>query len=265
MPDSFPYKDSHLVPWKYDVTLISTRTWKEEVCSNVSSGLSELTRSGWCYTPEEQEKRRKEIGKGTAELVRNRVTTEELLKIIWKADYGVIQQLNKSPALISILALLLYFEVHHETLLKETHVPISITDSSYENMVSLVLATNQVSFLDDELPPDWKNHTLAINIVVKCEDTIVVRVLINNGLALNFCSMASLKHLKVDMSLIRLSSMIIRAFGSTRHEVQEEIKLKIEIGPRSFMVNFQVIKVDSPCNMLLGRPWLHTTSAVAYA
>ena len=28
----------------------------------------------------------------------------------------------------------------------------------------------------------------------------------------------------------------------------------IEIGPRSFMVNFQVIKVDSPYNMFLGRP-----------
>ena len=30
----------------------------------------------------------------------------------------------------------------------------------------------------------------------------------------------------------------------------------------SFMVNFQVIKVDSPYNMLLGRPWLHAASAV---
>jgi len=36
----------------------------------------------------------------------------------------------------------------------------------------------------------------------------------------------------------------------------------IEIGPRSFMVNFQVIMVDSPYNMLLGRPWLHIADAV---
>ena len=43
---------------------------------------------------------------------------------------------------------------------------------------------------------------------------------------------------------------------------QGEIELMIEIGPRSFMVNFQVIKVDSPYNMFLGRPWLHTTGSV---
>jgi len=47
--------------------------------------------------------------------------------------------LNKSPAQISILALLLSSEVHCEALLKvlkETHVPTSITDSSFEGMVT---------------------------------------------------------------------------------------------------------------------------------
>ena len=69
----------------------------------------------------------------------------------------MIRQLNKSLAQISILALLLSFEVHREALLKllkETHVTIGITDSSFEGMVSLVLATNQVSFLDDEWSPE---------------------------------------------------------------------------------------------------------------
>ena len=76
-------------------------TRKEEVCSNLSSGLSGFTRSGKCYTLVELEKRRKEIGKGKTELVRNKVTTEEaeeFLKTIRKANYSVIQQLNKSPA-----------------------------------------------------------------------------------------------------------------------------------------------------------------------
>mgnify|MGYP003760514491 CR=1 FL=1 len=50
--------------------------------------------------------------------------------------------------------------------------------------------------------------------------------------------------------------MIIRAFDGMDWEVQGEIELMIEIDLRSFMVNFQVIKVDSPYNMLLGRPWL---------
>jgi len=82
-----------------------------------------------------------------------------------------------------------------------------------------------------------------MHIVVKCEDIIVARVLIDNGLALNVCPMATLERLKVDMSLIKSSIMIIRAFDSTHCEVQGGIELMIEIDPRSFMVNLQVIKV----------------------
>ena len=94
MPKPFPYKDSHCVPWKYDVSLISTRTEKEEVYSNISSGLSGLTKSGRCYSFKELEKRRKEIGKGTTKPVRNRVITrevEEFLKVIKNSEYSVIQ------------------------------------------------------------------------------------------------------------------------------------------------------------------------------
>ena len=85
MPKPFPNEDNHRVPWKYDVSLISTRIGKEEVYSNISSGLSRLTRSGCCYTPNELEKIRKEVGKGIAEPIKNRVATEEaeeFLKII---------------------------------------------------------------------------------------------------------------------------------------------------------------------------------------
>ena len=103
-----PFQDSHHVQWKYDVTLISTQTRKEETCSNISLGLARLTRSGRCYTLEELEKRRKEIDKSTTEPVKNTVTTkevEEFLKTIWKADYSMVQQMKKFPAQISILAL----------------------------------------------------------------------------------------------------------------------------------------------------------------
>ena len=100
MPKPFPFQDSYCVPWKYNVTLIFTWIGKEDVCSNISSGIAKLTRSGWCYTFEELEKWRKGIGKSIVEPIRNRVTIEEVeefLKTIRKADYSVIQQLNKSP------------------------------------------------------------------------------------------------------------------------------------------------------------------------
>ena len=142
------------------------------------------------------------------------------------------------------------------------YVPTNIIDSSFESMVSLVLATNQVSFSDDELPLEGIDHTLAMHIIVKCEDMVVARVLIDNGSTLNVCPMATLECLKVDISRIRPNTVIIRAFDGMRCEVQGKIELMIEISPRSFMVNFQVIKVDFLYNMLLGSSWLHVASAV---
>ena len=116
--------------------------------------------------------------------------------------------------------------------LKEMYVSTCITYSSFGGMVSLVLDTNQVSFLDDELPLEGKDYTLAVHIIVKCEDMIVVRVLIDNGSALNVCPMATLERLKVDMSLINPSTMIIKSFDDMCREVQGKIELMIEIGLR---------------------------------
>ena len=130
-------------------------------------------------------------------------------------------------------------------------------------MVSTVLATNQISFIDDESPPEGREHTWPIHIMVKCEAMIISRVLIDNGLSLNVFPMSTIECLNMDTSLIYPTTMIIRAFDGTLREVPSEIELAIGIGPMFFMVNFQVIKVDSPYNMLLGRPWLHTVGAVA--
>ena len=171
MPKLFLYEDIHHVPWKYNVSLISTRIGKEEVCSHISLGLSGLIRSGRCYTSEVYEKRRKEIGKGTIEPVRNRVTTgevEEFLKVIKNSKYSVIPQLNKLPTQISMLALLLSSEVHRNALLKvlkETRVPTSAIEFAFEGMVSTILATN--------------------------------------GSALNVCPTSTVERLNVDTSLIR--------------------------------------------------------------
>ena len=102
-----------------------------------------------------------------------------------------------------------------------------------------------------------------MHIMVKCEDMIVSKVLIDNGLALNVCLMSTIEHLNVDTSFVRPTTMIIRAFDGNLQEVQGEIELAIRIGPIFFMVNFLVIKVDSPYNMLLGRPGLHAAGAIA--
>ena len=94
---------------------------------------------------------------------------------------------------------------------------------------------------------------MSMHIIVKCEDTIVARVLIDYGLALNVFPMSTLERLNADTSLILPTTIIIRAFDGTLREVQGEIELAIGVGPMFFKVNFLVIKVDSLYNMLLRR------------
>jgi hypothetical protein len=90
----------------------------------------------------------------------------------------------------------------------------------------------------------------------------VSRVLIDNGSALNVCPLSTLEKLDIDPTRVRVNSMIVRAFDGTRREVLGEIDLPVEVGPQVYNINFQVLKIDSPYNLLLGRPWLHTAGAV---
>jgi hypothetical protein len=85
--------------------IISTREGKpkieEEVVGNLTSGLGGITRSGRCYTPEELEKRRKEIGKTVKDPAKTKVAEDEaadFLRIIKSSEYSVVKQLSKMPS-----------------------------------------------------------------------------------------------------------------------------------------------------------------------
>jgi hypothetical protein len=272
VPQPFPYHDNKRVPWNYGMKVISTWEGKpkmeEEVVGNLTSGLGGITRSGRCYTPEELEKRRKEIGKTVGDPARTKVAEDEaadFLRIIKSSEYSVVKQLSKMPSHISVLALLLASESHRKALLKvlnEAYVPEDITGPSFENMVTSILVTNQLTFSDDELPPEGRGHVKALYISVKTNDRIVSRVLIDNGSALNVCPLSTLEKLDIDPTCVRVTSMVVRAFDGTRREVLGEIDLPVEIGPQVYNINFQVLRIDSPYNLLLGRPWLHTAGAV---
>ena len=80
LPQPFPYHDNKRVPWNYGMQVISTRESKpkteEEVVGNLTSGLGGITKSGKCYTLEELEKRRKEIGKAMEDPTKTKATEE---------------------------------------------------------------------------------------------------------------------------------------------------------------------------------------------
>jgi len=137
-PSSFPYKDGKAVPWKYGVSIIQGEQKHESanqdkaVIENVS-GIGGMTRSGRLFTPPDlrgeksRDKIREEMVaekaksflKGKAVQVDSKpegkegkeVTDEdayEFLKFIQQSEYKVVDQLNRMPAKVSLLELLMH-------------------------------------------------------------------------------------------------------------------------------------------------------------
>ena len=85
----------------------------------------------------------------------------------------------------------------------------TFTRTSFENMVASIVATNQLTFFDDELPPEGTGHIKALYISVKANDRIVSKVLIDNGSALNVCPLTTLEKLDIDPSRLKPTSMTV--------------------------------------------------------
>ncbi|XP_070030531.1 uncharacterized protein [Nicotiana sylvestris] len=57
---------------------------------------------------------------------------------------------------------------------------------------------NRVTFSDEELPVEGTEHNTALYLMVKCEDSVVTLVLVDNGSSANICPLSTLSKLKVE-------------------------------------------------------------------
>ncbi len=83
---------------------------------------------------------------------------------------------------------------------------------------------------------------------------MVAKVLIDNGSALKVLPNATLVRLQVDLSGVRRSAMIVRAFDGMKRDVLGDIDLPLQIGACTFNVTFQVMDIELAYTMLLGMP-----------
>ncbi|XP_031374016.1 uncharacterized protein LOC116188667 [Punica granatum] len=262
VPAREPYQDSK-VPWTYEGSV-----------GNLESQFSVMgvTRLGRVYENPKVANKGKalampEVAPEASSIPQKKVTEEEaeaFMKIIKASEYKVVEQMGKSPAHISLLALLLGSEPHREALLRvltAAQIPKETAPERIEETISSIFSNN-ISFLDDELPSEGWAHSRALHIVCKCNNFIIGRVMIDNGSALNVCPVSTLKQMNVDFNRIRPSNTAVRAFDGSRREVNGEIDLVIEVGPCSFAVTFQVLDIPNAFSSLLGRPWIHAAGAV---
>ncbi|XP_022632809.1 uncharacterized protein LOC106780655 [Vigna radiata var. radiata] len=189
----------------------------------------------------------------------------EFLKFIQQSEYKVVEQLNRMPARISLLELLMHSTSHRKLLMKilsEAHVEQGISLNKFEGIVSNITANNYLTFTDEEIPTEGRGHNKALHVSVKCLNHVIARVLIDNGSSLNVMPKTTLEKLPCDGMHIKPSSMIVRAFDGSKREVMGEIELLVQVGPCVFQITFQVMDILPAYSCLLGRPWIHSTGVV---
>jgi len=294
-PVAFPYKNDKAVPWKYGVSIIQGEQKDESVESRKAAidnifGIEGMTRSGRLFTPpmlrgeKSIEKIREEMaaektktllkGKAVQEnpepelKERKEVTDEdayEFLKFIQQSEYKVVDQLNRMPAKVSLLELLMHSDSHRKLLMKilsGAHVDQEISLDKFEGIVSHITANNYLTFTEEELPSEGRGHNKALHISVKCMNHFISRVLIDNGSSLNVMPKATLNKLSTEGIHLRPSTMVVRAFDGSKREVVGEVELSVQVGPCTFQVVFQVMDISPAYSCLLGRPWIHTAGVV---
>ncbi|KAA3458938.1 RNA-directed DNA polymerase (Reverse transcriptase), Ribonuclease H-like protein [Gossypium australe] len=285
VPSHFPYKDDKAVPWKYDANIIVPESEKPKAVIRDISRVKHFTHSGRCYSPKMVEPKKKAVDSsqnGKAPMHEAEVDVEiqseqeikrpvnedeahEFLKFIKHSEYNIMEQLNKQPARISMLSLLLNSEPHRNGLLKvlnQAYVESNVSIEKLDRWVNNLNADNFISFSDDEIPPNGRGSVKALHIMTNCKGYIVKNVLIDNGSALNAMPLAIFSRMPVDMSYLSPCHSTVRAFDGTRREVMGKIEIPLDVGPCTYDIKFQVMDISPSYNCLLGRPWIHSAEAV---
>ena len=100
-------------------------------------------------------------------------------------------------------------------ILNEAHVVQDISVEGFEGIVNNIIANNYLTFADEEILVEGMGHNKALHVSVKCMDQIVAKVLIDNGSSLNVMPKTTLDKLPFDVSHMRPSSMVVRAFDGS--------------------------------------------------
>jgi len=119
-----------------------------------------------------------------------------------------------------------------------------------------------LSFSEEELPTEGKNHNLALHISMNCKTDALSNVLVDTGSSLNVMAKETYDQLSYKDPPLRRSGVMAKAFDGSRKNFLGEMDLPITIGPHVFQITFQVMDIHASYSCLLGRPWIHEAGVV---
>ncbi|RVW67268.1 hypothetical protein CK203_064332 [Vitis vinifera] len=251
IPDEAPFQLTHPTPLVIGCqdTFVPFTLWPEDDDSE-GREIQIVTRSGRIAQPPPPAVRPFE---GT--------TSHEEVR---REDDEVLRQLQSTQARISIWSLLASSSTHRDALIRALSQIRVETTTTPEGLIHMMTAGRAtcIVFSDDDLPPDGLDHVRPLYITVGCSGRRVPSVLLDNGSALNVCPLATAIALGFAPSDFGPSTQTVRAYDSTKREVMGTLMIDLQIGPATFSTLFQVLRIPTSFNLLLGRPWIHVAGAI---
>ncbi|RVW15479.1 hypothetical protein CK203_096449 [Vitis vinifera] len=179
-------------------------------------------------------------------------------------DDEILRQLQSTQARISIWSLLASSSTHRDALTRALSQIRVDTTTTLEGLIHMMTAGRAtcIVFSDDDLPPEGSGHTRPLYISVGCSGRRVPSVFLDNGSALNVCPLAIAIALGYAPFDFGPSTQTVRAYDSTRREVMGTLEIELLIGPTTFITVFQVLRIPTSFNLLLGQPWIHRAGAI---
>ncbi|RVW62095.1 hypothetical protein CK203_058926 [Vitis vinifera] len=181
-----------------------------------------------------------------------------------REDDEVLRQLQSTQARISIWSLLASSSIHRDALIRalsQIRVETTTTPERLIHMMTVGRATCIV-FSDDDLSSDGLDHVRPLYITVGCSGRRVPSVLLENDSTLNVCPLATAIALGFAPSDFGPSTQTVRVYDSTKREVMGTLMIDLQIGPATFSTLFQVLRIPTSFNLLLGQPWIHIAGAI---
>ncbi|XP_050877617.1 uncharacterized protein LOC127081402 [Lathyrus oleraceus] len=194
-----PYSSKSVVPWHYGSDVYyhgvnqEGKPFEEKPSDDESLnvdnfvGTGRITRSGRVYSPQNGQDNADALAKAKGKQVMgdnleyvpvnalkpnaihgtsSSEEVEELLRLIRKSDYKVIDHMRQTLSKISILSLLLCSKAHSNALMKllsSSFVPQNINVNQLEGVMASISADNGLGFKDFDLPPEGRNHNKALH------------------------------------------------------------------------------------------------------
>ena len=183
---------------------------------------------------------------------------------IQREDDEILRQLRTTQARISIWSLLASSNTHRDALIRALSQIGVDTTTTPEGLIHFLTADRAtcITFFDNDLPPEGLSHVRPLFIDVACSGRRVPSVLLDNGSALNVCPLVTAIALGFSPSDFGPSTQIVKAYDGTQRTVLGTLSTHVMIGPVIYSILFQVLRIQSSFNLLLGRPWIHEAGAI---